>query len=482
MDSHRIVKGLIMSNSDKNKKIAIGADHGGFALKSELKKYLVDQGYKIDDCGTNIPPPTNVDYPKFAAAVARKVAENQADLGIMIDGAGIGSAMVANKISGVRAALCYDISTARNAREHNNANMLTLGAGLVAAGLAKQIVDTFLTAECTIDRHLGRVAMIDNLDKKDFVNYSESKRVKDGDEFDLTNEDIAQIAERITTMISVPDYQIAKTNSHNGHKDGVCTCGVCIEKNTDTYRKFMDLGVERLGVGEKTDGECIPEDVARCIDHTILKPDATEDDIIKLCSEAKEFKFASVCVSPSYVSLAAKELKDSQVKVCTVVGFPSGAHMPQIKAMETRRAIREGAEEIDMVINIGALKSGNDDLVYRDICAVVEACNDGSAISKIIIEAALLTDDEKVRACQLSKKARANYVKTSTGFGPGGATADDVALMSKIVGQAGIGVKASGGIKSYDDAQKMILAGATRLGASAGIKILQQAKSVTYSN
>jgi deoxyribose-phosphate aldolase len=156
--------------------------------------------------------------------------------------------------------------------------------------------------------------------------------------------------------------------------------------------------------------------------------------------------------------------------------------MPQVKAMETRRAIREGAEEIDMVINIGALKSGNDKLVYRDIRTVVEACNDGSATSKIIIEAALLTDDEKVRACTLAKNARANYVKTSTGFGPGGATAEDVALMSKVVGQAGIGVKAAGGIKSYDDAQKMIKAGATRLGASAGIKILQQAKSVTISN
>jgi deoxyribose-phosphate aldolase len=150
--------------------------------------------------------------------------------------------------------------------------------------------------------------------------------------------------------------------------------------------------------------------------------------------------------------------------------------------METRRATREGAQEIDMVINIGALKSGNDDLVLHDIRMVVEACQDGNAISKVIIEAALLTEDEKVRACTLAKKARANYVKTSTGFGPGGATAEDVSLMSKIVGQAGIGVKAAGGISSYDDAQKMIEAGATRLGASAGIKILQQAKSVTISS
>ncbi|MFQ6612122.1 MAG: deoxyribose-phosphate aldolase [Fidelibacterota bacterium] len=226
----------------------------------------------------------------------------------------------------------------------------------------------------------------------------------------------------------------------------------------------------------------MPEDIAKCIDHTLLKPDATEDDIKKLCSEAAEFGFASVCISPSYVSLAARELAGTSVKVCTVVGFPSGAHMPEIKALETRRAIRDGAREIDMVINIGALKSGRDDLVYRDIRLVCEACRDGGAISKVIIETAYLNDDEKVRACTLAKKARANFVKTSTGFGPQGATAEDVALMSGTVGQAGIGVKAAGGIHSYEDAKEMIKAGATRIGASAGIKILQEAKTVTVSN
>lgn len=471
-----------MSNSKNIKTVAIGADHGGLALKNELKKHLTDKGFTIDDCGTNIPPPASVDYPKYASAVANKVARKIADIGIMIDGAGIGSAMTANKISGVRAALCYDLSTARNAREHNNANMLTLGASLVGLGLAKQIVDTFISTECTVARHLDRVAMIDSLDSSNPSIIQNTEQNGNSRDFDLTSKDISKIAERITSMINLSDNKFSNSDIQNKHSAGECTCGVCIGKNSDTYRKFIDFGVERLGVGEKTDGECIPEDVARCIDHTILKPDATEDDIIKLCSEAKEFKFASVCVSPSYVALAAKELEGSIVKVCTVVGFPSGAHMPQIKAMEARRAIREGAKEIDMVINIGALKSGKDELVYRDIRAVVEACDDGSAVSKIIIETALLTEDEKVRACQLAKKARANYVKTSTGFASGGATAEDVALMSNIVGQAGIGVKASGGIKSYDDAQKMILAGATRLGASAGIKILQQAKTVTISN
>ena len=475
-----------MSSSINNKIVALGADHGGFALKEELKAYLTEHGYSITDCGTNIPPPAAVDYPKFAYAVAQNVADGKAELGIMIDGAGIGSAMTANKISGVRAALCYDITTARNAREHNSANVLTLGAGLIATGLAKQIVDTFLSTECTVDRHLQRVAMIDELDNKQ--NLSEDTIMeknsikKDESVVELTNEDISRIADQISQMIVPAGDQTLATKVGNINSEIVCSFGVEIEKKPETFRKFLDFGVDRLGVEYGTGGECVPEDVARCIDHTILKPDATEDDIITLCAEAREFQFASVCVSPSYVSLSAKALAGSPVKVCTVVGFPSGAHIPEIKAMETRRAIREGAEEIDMVINIGALKSGNDELVYRDIRAVVEACNDGSATSKIIIEAALLTDDEKVRACTLAKNAKANYVKTSTGFGPGGATAEDVALMSKVVGQAGIGVKAAGGIKSYDDAQKMIKAGATRLGASAGIKILQQAKSVTISS
>ncbi len=475
-----------MSNSINKKIIAIGADHGGYALKEELKVYLTAQGYSTTDCGTNIPPPAAVDYPKFALAVAQNIAEGKAELGIMIDGAGIGSAMTANKVSGVRAALCYDISTARNAREHNNANVLTLGAGLIASGLAKQIVDTFLSTECIVDRHLKRVAMIDELDNTqnsdEDTNMDNNSDKKEESMVDLTSEDISRIADRISQMVVPQSGQTLSNTLKNDNIDTTCSFGVLMDKKPETVRQFLDFGVDRLGVESGTGGACVPEDVARCIDHTILKPDATEDDIITLCAEAREFQFASVCVSPSYVSLSAKELAGSPIKVCTVVGFPSGAHVPEIKAMEARHAIREGADEIDMVINIGALKSGNDDLVYRDIRAVVEACNDGSATSKIIIEAALLTDDEKVRACTLSKNARANYVKTSTGFGPGGATAEDVALMSKVVGKAGIGVKAAGGIKSYDDAQKMIKAGATRLGASAGIKILQQAKLVTISS
>lgn len=464
--------------------IALGADHGGYTLKETLKAHLKEQGFDVTDCGTH--SADSVDYPVFAYKVARNVADSKARFGIMVDGAGIGSAMAANKVEGVRAALCYDLSTARNAREHNNANVLTLGAGLIGPGLAKQIVDTFLTHECTVDRHLKRVELINKLDQPSDdispVTNEDLIKTKEQGDMDLTQEDIARIAQRINTMVANPDVVQTTTEGHHCDTDMICQCGVCVEKKPDTIRTFLDFGVDRIGVHDGTGCECVPEDIAHCIDHTVLKPNATRDDIKKLCTEAREFGFASVCVSPSYVSLAAEALSGSPVKVCTVVGFPSGAHLPEIKAMETRRAIRDGAREIDMVINIGALKSGNNDWVYRDIRGVVDACVDGNAVCKVIIEAAYLTDEEKVRACALARKARAHYVKTSTGFGPHGATAEDVALMSKVVRDAGIGVKAAGGIGSFTDAQKMIEAGATRIGASAGIKILQEAKSVTFSS
>ena len=463
--------------------IALGADHGGYPLKEAIKKFLEKEGVQIIDCGTD--SIEAVDYPVFAAKVARKVADGSARFGVIVDGAGIGSSMAANKIAGVRAALCYDLSSANNAREHNDANVLTLGSGLIGSSLAQQIVKIFITTECTEERHLKRVSMIDDLQTTKEENMEIA--AKDQELGSLSDADILKIAERVGQLVQASTGNVA-TNTpvvpgHN-HQDTdmVCRCGVCAEKQPDTYRKFMDFGVERLGVHDATGAASVPEDVAKCIDHTILKPDATEDDVRTLCAEAHEFQFATVCISPSYVPLAAKELEHSSVKVCTVVGFPSGAHHPTIKAMETRRAIRDGAEEIDMVINIGALKSGNDELVYRDIRMVVEACEDGGAISKVIIEAALLTDDEKVRACTLAKKARADYVKTSTGFGPHGATAADVALMARTVANTGIGVKAAGGIKSFEDAQDMIKAGATRIGASAGIAIVKKARTITMSS
>lgn len=237
----------------------------------------------------------------------------------------------------------------------------------------------------------------------------------------------------------------------------------------DSLQSVVAAGADRvastLGVAP-TDGR-----VAHMIDHTLLKPDATQDEIAQLAYEARKYKFASVCVNPSYVKLSAQLLKDSGVDVCTVVGFPLGATPTDVKVFEAQQAIREGATEIDMVINVGAVKSKDYELVQQDIASVARACHAGNAILKVIIEAALLTDEEKVVASQLSKVAGADFVKTSTGFGPGGATPEDVALMRRVVGPD-IGVKAAGGIKTAEDARRMIEAGASRIGASASVKIV----------
>ena len=206
------------------------------------------------------------------------------------------------------------------------------------------------------------------------------------------------------------------------------------------------------------------------IDHTLLKPDASQEQIETLIEEAKKYDFASVCVNPTWVSFAAQALKATDVKVCTVIGFPLGANTPELKAFETSDAIQNGANEVDMVINIGALKSRNFDLVERDIRAVVEAAK--GTLVKVIIETCLLTDDEKVKACQIAQKAGADFVKTSTGFSTGGATVADVALMRKTVGPD-MGVKASGGARSYEDALAFIKAGVTRIGASSGVAIME---------
>ncbi len=215
--------------------------------------------------------------------------------------------------------------------------------------------------------------------------------------------------------------------------------------------------------------------LAHAIDHTLLKPDATQDQIAQLCFEARKFGFASVCVNPAHVKLCADLLKGSGVPVCTVIGFPLGATPTDVKVFEAQQAIREGASELDMVINVGALKSRDYELVRGDIAAVARACHAGNAILKVIIEATFLTDEEKVIACQLAKVAGADFVKTSTGFGPSGATPEDVALMRRVVGPS-MGVKAAGGIRTYSDAQKMIAAGASRIGASASVKIIQGAE------
>lgn len=245
----------------------------------------------------------------------------------------------------------------------------------------------------------------------------------------------------------------------------------------DRLRSVLDAGATRLGVHAAGGA---PSGVAALIDHTLLKPDATRQQIEELCREAAQYKFATVCVNPVWVRFGAQLLAGSGVAVCSVVGFPLGATTADVKAYETRRSIFDGAREIDMVINVGALKSGDYRVVEHDIEAVTSPCRDCGALSKVIIEAALLTDDEKVTACTLAKAAGADYVKTSTGFGPGGATASDVALMRRAVGTE-MGVKAAGGVRDFEGLQAMVAAGATRVGASAGVKIVQQAHQARSS-
>jgi len=252
-----------------------------------------------------------------------------------------------------------------------------------------------------------------------------------------------------------------------------CGChAVLFECCPDRLRVVIEAGASRLGL-HATGGEA--GGVAAMIDHTLLKPDATRAEVEALCREAAEYRFASVCVNPTWVASCARLLQGSPAKVCSVVGFPLGATTPDVKHYETRRALFDGAREIDMVINVGALKSGDLRVVERDIEAVTGPCRESGAVSKVIIEAALLTDEEKVTACTLAKAAAADYVKTSTGFGPGGATAADVALMRRVVGDE-MGVKAAGGVKDLDALKAMVAAGATRIGASAGVRIVKESK------
>jgi len=272
-----------------------------------------------------------------------------------------------------------------------------------------------------------------------------------------------------SSTIAAPAVSIPSPSYCSQQSAGECAgCGLCSQLITDKVQSVVDSGAERVSAapGVKPTGR----EIARMIDHTLLKAEATKEQIIKLCEEARKYSFASCCINPAHVKLAAECLRGSPVKTCTVIGFPLGATTSMVKAMETRDAIADGADEIDMVINVGALKAGDYDLVRRDIEAVVNAAR--GKIVKVIIEAALLTDEEKVTACQLAKQAGADFVKTSTGFGPGGATVHDIALMRKTVGKSK-GVKASGGIRDFETARQMIEAGATRIGASASVAIVK---------
>lgn len=252
-----------------------------------------------------------------------------------------------------------------------------------------------------------------------------------------------------------------------------CAChSLALDCCPDRVQGVLEAGASRLGL-HAAGGAA--GNVAAMIDHTLLKPDASRAEVETLCREAAQFHFATVCVNPTWVATCARLLRGTPVKVTSVVGFPLGATTPDVKNYETRRALFDGAGEIDMVINVGALKSGDLRTVEHDIEGVAAPCREAGAVSKVIIEAALLTDEEKVTACTLSKAAGADYVKTSTGFGPGGATVADVALMRRVVGEE-MGVKAAGGVRDLESVKAMIAAGATRIGASAGVRIVQESK------
>jgi len=295
----------------------------------------------------------------------------------------------------------------------------------------------------------------------------------------LTEQQLEQLIEAITREVFcyLGDRQLCELRGLEIDELICPGCdGRCVETCADKARRVMAAGADRLTAGPGV--AQLSPDIAALIDHTLLRADASRDDILKLSAEAVEFGFATVCINPAWVSTAAAAVRGSSVKVCTVVGFPLGATLPSVKVFEAEEAVKLGAQEVDMVINVGALKSGDNELVEQDIRGVVEASRRGGALSKVILECALLTDEEKVRASCLAQRAGADFVKTSTGFGPGGATAHDVELMRLAVGPE-MGVKAAGGIRSYEDLKAMVSAGATRIGASASVKIIQQAAGAT---
>jgi len=290
----------------------------------------------------------------------------------------------------------------------------------------------------------------------------------------INESDIKKITEEVIKRIMEGESSKVsdKTCEHTGGVCVDCNQWWCIIRNKSASENIIKAGADRISTNLGISYEA--QKIAKMIDHTLLKPEATIMQIRNLCAEARKFGFASVCVNPSYVPLCRDELRGTDVKVCTVIGFPLGATTTETKAFETRDAIANGADEVDMVINIGFLKSKNYSKVENDIKAVVDAAK--GAIVKVIIETALLTDEEKVKACQLAKSAGADFVKTSTGFAKGGATVKDIELMRRTVGSS-MGVKASGGIRTFEDAVAMVKAGATRIGASASVAIIKGEKS-----
>ena len=282
---------------------------------------------------------------------------------------------------------------------------------------------------------------------------------------------VAEIGEEILTRVGRTEPAAKKGEGLN-LPDQVCPGCVqrCAQTCARNTKEIIAAGADRVSASERLTK--IDPSIAALIDHTILKPEATRNDVVKICREARQYGFASVCVNPYWVPLVRAELAGSAVKVCTVVGFPLGATSTEAKVAETAVAVRVGATEIDMVINIGALRSGDQDAVRQDIRQVVQTAHEAGAIVKVILETALLDDAQKATACTLAKQAGADFVKTSTGFSTSGATAHDVALMRGVVGP-GMGIKAAGGIRTLSDLRAMTAAGATRIGASASVKIVE---------
>jgi deoxyribose-phosphate aldolase len=460
------------TNAPALRTVAIGSDHGGYELKEYLKQFLASVGYTVQDLGTN--STEAVDYPDFARAVAESVASGRAWRGIVVDAAGIGSAIAANKIAGVRAAPCYDRATARNSREHNDANVLSLGARLMQPEQAREITAIWLETRFAGGRHQKRVDKIVAMEQKPAAGSHGGEELPTrGGEIDSESRQKLVDAVILEVLCKLGDTSACALRGLE-IDDTVCPgCdGRCAEACPEKARRVVAAGAARLQAN--LGSTQIPSDLARYIDHTLLKPEASETDIRQLCAEAREYGFASVCINPSWVSLCATELQGTPVKVCTVAGFPLGATTTSVKAFEGERVVKLGATEVDMVINIGALKSGYYDRVEHEIRVMAETCHGGGAILKVILETALLTDQEKVIASRLARAAGADFVKTSTGFSKGGATAHDVELMRLVVGPE-MGVKAAGGIRNYEDFRKMLAAGATRIGASAGVKIMHEA-------
>jgi len=291
-------------------------------------------------------------------------------------------------------------------------------------------------------------------------------------------EKIVEIVAR-EVLIALAEKEQRSAPDGCDHCTKECVGDLCVKTCFDRVGRVVNAGASRIS--SSLGG--IPQDpsIARMIDHTLLKPDATPDQIAQLCYEARKYEFASVCINPTHVKMCAEMLRGSPVKVCTVIGFPLGASSTEVKVFETETALRDGATEIDMVINIGALKAKDYDLVSKDINGVVRMAHATGSLVKVIIETALLTDEEKEVASLLAKEAGADFVKTSTGFSSAGATAEDIALIRRAIGPE-MGIKAAGGVKSYEDAQRMVFAGATRIGASAGVKIVQAESERTKAN